>query len=140
MAVEVPIIAANGMNLPALGLGTWQLSPDTVEDIVPVALENGYRHIDTAQIYKNEEAVGRAVEASGVARSDLFLTTKVWVDHYAPNDLRSSVDQSLDRLRSEYVDLLLLHWPAFDGNGMTDTLEALMRTRAEGLAKHIGIS
>ncbi len=140
MAVEVPIIAANGMNLPALGLGTWQLSPDTVEDIVPVALENGYRHIDTAQIYKNEEAVGRAVEASGVARSDLFLTTKVWVDHYAPDDLRSSVDQSLDRLRSDYVDLLLLHWPAFDGNGMTDTLEALMRTRADGLAKHIGIS
>lgn len=140
MTVEVPCIAANGMNMPALGLGTWQLSHETVESIVPVALENGYRHIDTAQIYKNEDAVGKAVEASGLDRSSLFLTTKVWIDHYAPDAFRASVEQSLERLRSDYVDLLLLHWPVFSGNGMNDALEALMRTRADGLARHIGIS
>ena len=140
MPVEVPCIAAGGVNMPALGMGTWQLSPETVERIVPVALEHGYRHFDTAQIYKNEHAVGLALAASELDRSDLFVTTKVWVDHYAPADLRASVEESLEKLRSDYVDLLLLHWPSFSGNGMNDALEALMLARADGMAKHIGIS
>jgi len=140
MTAEVPGIAANGLNMPALGLGTWQLEPDTVEAILPVALDAGYRHIDTAQIYRNEQAVGTAVANSGVERSEIFLTTKVWPERYAPDDLLASVRESLDKLRSDYVDLLLLHWPVFSGRGMNPTLEALMRARADGLARHIGIS
>lgn len=140
MTVEVPCIAANGMNMPALGIGTWRLQPETVEAIVPVALEAGYRHIDTAQIYRNEQAVGKAVEESGVGRDEVFITTKVWPDRYAPDDLLASVHESLERLRSDYVDLLLLHWPAFDGHGMNHTMEALIQTRADGLARHIGLS
>lgn len=140
MTVDVPRIAANGMNMPALGIGTWQIRPETVEAILPVALEAGFRHIDTAQIYRNEDAVGKAVAESGVDRDEVFLTTKVWVDRYAPDDLLASVHESLERLQTDYVDLLLLHWPAFDGHGMNPTLEALMRARADGLARHIGIS
>lgn len=140
MTQEVPAIAANGLTMPALGLGTWQLSPETIERILPVALDAGYRHVDTAQIYGNEQAIGTALEASGIPRSELFLTTKVWVDHYAPEDLLASVHESLERLRTDQVDLLLLHWPVFGGRGMNPTLEALMQARAEGLARHIGIS
>lgn len=140
MTVQVPRISANGLNLPALGMGTFQLSPETVEAVVPVALEAGYRHIDTAQSYRNEQAVGKAVAESGVDREEVFITTKVWVDRYAPDDLIASVHESLERLRSDYVDLLLLHWPAFGNHGMNATLEALIRARADGLALHIGLS
>ena len=140
MASEVPGIAANGMDMPALGLGTWELSPETVESIVPVALEAGYRHIDTAQIYRNEQAVGRAVAQSAVRREDIFITTKIWPEHYAHADFLASLEQSLERLDCEYVDLLLLHWPQFAGHGMNPTLEALMQARADGLARYIGIS
>ena len=140
MTPDVPGIAANGLNMPALGLGTWELSPDTVEAILPVALEAGYRHIDTAQIYRNEQAIGQVLEDSNLARKEAFVTTKVWPDHYGPDELLTSVEKSLERLRTDYVDLLLLHWPAFSGNGMNPTLEALMRARSDGLARHIGIS
>lgn len=140
MTAEVPGIAANGLNMPALGFGTWQLSPETIESILPVALEAGYRHIDTAQIYRNEDAIGRALERSGVARSELFLTTKVWVDRYEPDELLASVRESLDKLRVDHVDMLLLHWPVFGGRGMNPTLEALLQSRALGLTRHIGIS
>ncbi|WP_205596433.1 aldo/keto reductase [Wenzhouxiangella sp. XN201] len=137
---DVPIIAANGVNMPALGIGTFELDEPTVEDILPRALELGYRHIDTAQIYRNEGAVGRAMEHSGIAREDLFITTKVWVDQYEPAALIRSVQGSLERLRTDYVDLLLLHWPVFGGRGMNPTLDALMRARRDGLTRHIGIS
>ena len=140
MTSDVPGIAANGLNMPALGLGTWQIAPETIAEIVPVALDAGYRHIDTAQIYGNEEAIGQALVDSGVDRSEVFLTTKVWPEHYAPNDLLASVRQSLERLKTDYVDLLLLHWPVFGGRGMNPTLEALLRARADGLARHVGIS
>ena len=140
MAVEVPDIAANGLNMPALGFGTWQLTAETIESILPVALESGYRHIDTAQMYRNEEAIGRVLSASGVPRSELFLTTKFWVDRYAPDDLIASVRESLDRLQTKRVDLLLLHWPVFGERGMNPTLEALLRARSMGLTRHIGIS
>ncbi|MGY6553170.1 MAG: aldo/keto reductase [Wenzhouxiangella sp.] len=140
MSIEVPSIAANGLDMPVLGFGTWQLDAATIASILPLALESGYRHIDTAQIYRNEQAIGEVLSRSGIPRSELFLTTKVWVDHYAPAALLDSVSQSLDRLRSDYVDLLLLHWPVFGGRGMNPTLEALLRARAGGLARHIGIS
>lgn len=140
MSAEVPSIAANGLEMPALGFGTWQLEPETIDSILPVALEAGYRHIDTAQIYGNEQAIGEALDRSGIPRSELFLTTKVWVNHYEPAALIASVEQSLERLRTDHVDLLLLHWPVFSGRGMNATLEALLRARARGLARHIGIS
>lgn len=140
LAADVPSIAANGLDMPALGFGTWQLAPETIAAILPVALEAGYRHIDTAQIYRNEQAIGEVLAGAGVARAELFLTTKVWVDHYEPAALLDSVRESLDRLRTDHVDLLLLHWPVFGGRGMTPTLDALLRVRQAGLARHIGIS
>lgn len=137
---DVPALAANGLNMPALGFGTFQLEGDTIREVLPQAIESGYRHVDTAQIYANEGAVGEVIESSGLARKDFFLTTKVWVDRFEPESLICSVHESLERMRSDYVDLLLLHWPVFGGNGMNPTLEALMRARADGLARHIGIS
>lgn len=137
---DVPTIAANGVNMPALGFGTFELEENTVEEILPHALELGYRHIDTAQIYRNEAAVGRAIKRVGVKREDLFITTKVWVDQYEPKAFIRSVQGSLKRLQTDYVDLLLLHWPVFGGNGMNPTLEALMRARRDGLTRYIGLS
>jgi len=137
---DVPTIAANGVNMPALGFGTFELDENTVEEILPHALELGYRHIDTAQIYRNEAAVGRAIKRVGVKREDLFITTKVWVDQYEPKAFIRSVQGSLKRLQTDYVDLLLLHWPVFGGNGMNPTLEALMRARRDGLTRYIGLS
>ncbi|MDZ7789111.1 MAG: aldo/keto reductase [Xanthomonadales bacterium] len=137
---EVPTIAANGVNMPALGIGTFELEEDTVAEILPHALELGYRHIDTAQIYRNEAAVGRAIKRVGVRREDLFITTKVWIDQYEPAAFLRSVKGSLKRLQTDYVDLLLLHWPVFGGNGMNPTLDALMRARRDGLTRHIGLS
>jgi 2,5-diketo-D-gluconate reductase B len=137
---EMPSLAANDLNMPVLGFGTFQLDDETVTRILPEAFELGYRHIDTAQIYGNEAAVGQAVEQSGLKREDLFLTTKVWVDKFEPDALTASVHESLARLRTDHVDLLLLHWPVFGGNGMNATLEALMRARSDGLTRHIGIS
>ncbi|AKS43323.1 aldo/keto reductase [Wenzhouxiangella marina] len=140
MKADVPPIAGNNLDMPALGFGTFELTPDTLRDILPRALELGYRHIDTAQIYGNEAAVGEVLAASGIAREDLFVTTKVWVDRFAPDDLIRSVHESLKRLRLDHVDLLLLHWPVFGQHGMAPSLDALMRTRADGLTRHIGIS
>ena len=137
---EVPTIAANGVNMPSLGIGTFELEEDTVAEILPHALELGYRHIDTAQIYRNEAAVGRAIKRVGVRREDLFITTKVWVDQYEPAAFLRSIQGSLKRLQTDYVDLLLLHWPVFGGNGMNPTLDALMRARRDGLTRHIGLS
>ncbi|MDR9389411.1 MAG: aldo/keto reductase [Wenzhouxiangella sp.] len=138
--VDVPGLAANGLNMPALGFGTWELDGSQLDEVLPEALDIGYRHIDTAQIYKNEAEVGRNLAKSGVPRDELFITTKVWVDRYTPDDLLASVQESLERLQTDYVDLLLLHWPLFEGHGMNPTLEGLMRARADGLTRHIGIS
>lgn len=138
--VDVPSLAANGLNMPALGFGTWELDGSQLDEVLPEALDIGYRHIDTAQIYKNEADVGRSLAKSGVPRNELFITTKVWVDRYTPDDLLASVQESLERLQTDYVDLLLLHWPLFEGHGMNPTLEGLMRARADGLTRHIGIS
>ncbi len=138
--VDVPSLAANGLNMPALGFGTWELDGSQLDEVLPEALDIGYRHIDTAQIYKNEADVGRNLAKSGVPRNELFVTTKVWVDRYTPDDLLASVQESLERLQTDYVDLVLLHWPLFEGHGMNPTLEGLMRARADGLTRHIGIS
>ena len=132
-------VEANGAKIPAIGLGTWELSGRTCSRIVEQALRLGYRHIDTAQIYENEREVGEGLRASGVRRDEVFVTTKVWTSHFAPNDLERSAKESLARLRLTDVDLLLLHWPN-PQIPLTETLGALARAKQLGLARHIGVS
>lgn len=100
------------MTVPKFGVGTFRLSGQTVIDSVKNALSAGYRAVDTAQIYGNEAEVGQAIAESSVARADLFLTTKIWVEHYAPDTLIPSLKESLSKLRTEAVNLTLIHWPA----------------------------
>jgi 2,5-diketo-D-gluconate reductase B len=128
-----------GARVPALGLGTWQLSGAQCADVVRAGLDLGYRHVDTAQAYKNEEEVGVALANSGVARDDIFLTTKVWYDRIAPGDLQRSVDESLQKLRTDHVDLLLIHWPNAK-IPLGDSLKALAEVKAAGKARNIGVS
>ncbi len=127
--------------IPAFGLGTFRLQGQVVIDSVRNGLEVGYRAIDTAQIYGNEAEVGEAIAASGVRRDDLFLTTKIWVDHYAQDKLVPSLEESLAKLRTDYVDLALIHWPA-PGNGVSieEFMAALADAKAKGLTRQIGIS
>ncbi|WP_315780349.1 MULTISPECIES: aldo/keto reductase [unclassified Bradyrhizobium] len=132
-------IEANGARIPALGLGTWELRGRTCARIVEQALTLGYRHIDTAQVYENEQEVGEGLRASRVRRNELFLTTKVWTTHFAPHDLERSTKESLVRLRVSEVDLLLLHWPN-SHVPLAETLGALAHAKTLGLARHIGVS
>ncbi|WP_447527991.1 2,5-didehydrogluconate reductase DkgB [Vreelandella sp. TE19] len=127
--------------LPNPGFGTFRLEGETLKESINAALEAGYRHIDTAQFYGNEETVGEVLRDSSVARGDIFLTTKVWYDRLEPDALKQSVDESLKKLKTEYVDLLLIHWPSpNDEVPMADYLTALKEVRAEGKARHIGVS
>lgn len=129
------------MTIPAFGLGTFRLKDQVVIDSVSTALELGYRAIDTAQIYGNEAEVGQAIAGSGIARNQLFITTKVWTEHYARDRVIPSLKDSLARLRTAYVDLTLIHWPSPAGAvPLADTLGALMDARAQGLTKAIGVS
>jgi 2,5-diketo-D-gluconate reductase B len=132
-------IEANGAKIPAIGLGTWELRGRTCARLVEQALRLGYRHIDTAQVYENEREVGEGVRGSGVKRADVFVTTKVWTTHFAPNDLERSVKESLARLRLTEIDLLLLHWPN-PHVPLSETLGALAHARQLGLTRHIGVS
>jgi len=132
-------VEANGARIPAIGLGTWELSGRTCARVVEQALRLGYRHIDTAQAYENEREVGDGVRASGVRRDDIFITTKVWTNHFAPNDLERSVKESLVKLRLPAVDLVLLHWPN-PHVPLAETLGALGHAKRLGLTRHIGVS
>ena len=129
------------MSIPSFGVGTFRLKDHVVIDSVRTALELGYRAVDTAQIYGNEAEVGRAIADSGVARSELFLTTKIWTDNYARSKLVPSLRESLDKLRTDHVDLTLIHWPA-PGNGvaLAEYMAALAEAKALGLTRQIGIS
>ncbi|RGE47109.1 2,5-didehydrogluconate reductase DkgB [Comamonas testosteroni] len=129
------------MSIPQFGVGTFRLQGQVVIDSVRNALEVGYRAVDTAQIYGNEAEVGQAIAESGVARSDLFLTTKIWVDNYSRAKLIPSLQDSLKKLRTEQVDLTLIHWPA-PGNGveLNEFMTALAEAKAQGLTRQIGIS
>nr|WP_314616035.1 2,5-didehydrogluconate reductase DkgB [uncultured Pseudomonas sp.] len=129
------------MSIPSFGLGTFRLTGQTVIDSVKAALELGYRVIDTAQIYKNEGEVGQAIAESGVPRSELFITTKIWVENYAADKLVPSLRESLAKLRTDHVDLLLIHWPA-PGNGveLREYMTALAQAKQLGLARQIGVS
>lgn len=133
------IVKARGAEIPALGFGVFRMSDVEVERVVPAALEAGFTHFDTAQIYGNEAALGRALQASGAHRQDLFLTTKVWVDNYNPENFAASVDESLDKLKVDQVDLLLLHWPA-DKVAIADQIEMLNAVQSVGKTRFIGVS
>jgi len=129
------------MSIPAFGVGTFRLQGQVVIDSVRNALDVGYRAIDTAQIYENEAEVGQAIAESGVAREDLFITTKIWVPNYSKAKLAASLRDSLTKLRAGYVDLTLIHWPA-PGNGVSvdEFMTALADAKSQGLTRQIGIS
>ena len=128
-------------SIPSFGLGTFRLQGQTVIDSVATGLDVGYRHIDTAQIYGNEAEVGQAIAASGVARDDIFVTTKIWTDSLTADKLVPSLRGSLERLRMDRVDLALIHWPSpGDAVPVAETLQALADAQAQGLADRIGVS
>ncbi|MFE4106219.1 aldo/keto reductase [Almyronema epifaneia] len=131
--------AAAAGNIPVLGLGTYELTGETAFEIVRHALQVGYRHIDTAQAYDNEAEVGHGILASGLPRAHVFLTTKVWPDRFSRPKLIQSVDESLSKLGTDYIDLLLLHWPNPD-IPLRETLEALMAVQSAGKTRFIGLS
>jgi 2,5-diketo-D-gluconate reductase B len=132
-------VSLRGAKVPALGLGTWLLEGENCRSAVPIALELGYRHIDTAQIYGNETEIGQALRGASIDRDELFLTTKIWNDNHAAEDVRRSTEQSLDRLQTDHVDLLLVHWPVhFDR--IAETLEAMVELQERGLTRAIGVS
>ncbi len=133
------IVNAHGAAIPALGFGVFRMTDAEVESVVPAALEAGFRHFDTAQIYQNEAALGRALEKAGARREDLFLTTKVWVDNYNPEKFSASVHESLDKLKVDQVDLLLLHWPA-ERVAIADQIDMLNAVQAAGRTRFIGVS
>lgn len=125
--------------IPKLGLGTWQNTDDSCTEAVRSALECGYRHVDTAAIYDNEAKVGAGIAAADVDREDIFLTTKVWRSDLRADDVRESLESSLQKLDVEYVDLLLAHWP-HPRIDIEETLGAMAELREEGLTRHIGVS
>ena len=132
-------ITVQGVEVPKLGYGTWQVTgPDATEGVED-ALRLGYRHIDTARAYGNEEEVGRGIKASGVAREDIFLTTKIWIDEYKPRHLKKAAEESLRRLQTDYLDLLLLHWPNPDVR-LAKTLGAMAELREQGQIRELGVS
>lgn len=133
-------VTANGASIPALGFGTFRMDDREVTEILPEALRLGFRHVDTAQIYGNETAVGTAIAASGIPRAEIFLTTKVWVDRFAPADFLPSVEESLRKLDTDHVDLLLLHWPGGSDIPREVQIEGLNKARAAGMTRHVGIS
>src|SRR6195952_1975692 len=132
-------VDANGAKIPAIGLGTWELRGRACARLVEQALKLGYRHIDTAQVYENEREVGEGLRASGVRREEVFVTTKGWTTHFAPNDLERSTKDSLSKLRLSEIDLLLLHWPN-PQVPLSETLGALARVKQLGMVRHIGVS
>lgn len=135
----IPSVEANGANIPLVGLGTWELRGRTCARIVEQALRLGYRHIDTAEMYGNERDVGDGLRASGIKRGEIFVTTKIWPDHFSPPELERAARDCLVRLRLSEVDLLLLHWPN-PRVPLAETIGALCKVKRDGLARHIGVS
>jgi 2,5-diketo-D-gluconate reductase B len=132
-------LQTQGISLPRLGLGTFRMQGEVCRAAVESALSLGYRHIDTAEMYANEEAIGAAIAASGVARKDLHVTTKVWNENLAPDAMRKAFDTSLKKLRLDQIDLYLVHWPAPKMN-LPSMFETLMKLQQEGRTRAIGVA
>nr|WP_207956888.1 aldo/keto reductase [Rubrobacter tropicus] len=128
-----------GEKVPSLGLGTYRLGGEVCVEAVSLALSMGYRHVDTAQMYGNEAEVGRGIEGSGVDREEVFLTTKVWPNDFRHERVIRRTRESLQKLRTDYVDLLLMHWPG-DGVPLGETLGAMRELQEEGSVRHVGVS
>jgi diketogulonate reductase-like aldo/keto reductase len=136
----VPVDGQRAGDMPLLGLGTWQNEAhDECVESVRTAIEAGYRHVDTAQAYRNEAAVGEGIDEADVDRDEVFLATKVWISNLAGDDVRRSARGSLDRLGVDYVDLLYVHWPAGEYDP-EETLPALAELVDDGLVRHAGVS
>lgn len=138
-ATDSPVVEAHGARIPLIGLGTWNLRGSSCVRMVEQALLLGYRHVDTAEMYDNEREVGEGLRASGLARGEVFITTKIWPSHFAPRELERAAKESLTRLQLAEVDLLLLHWPN-PQIPLRETLGALSQVKRMGLARHIGVS
>ena len=132
-------VEAKGARIPLVGLGTWDLRGRACARTVEQALRLGYRHVDTAEMYDNEREVGDGLRAAGIARGEVFITTKIWPSHFAPLELERAAKSSLARLRLADVDLLLLHWPN-PQIPLAETIGALCKVKREGFARHIGVS
>jgi 2,5-diketo-D-gluconate reductase B len=128
-----------GIDMPKLGLGTFRLQGDACRAAVESALGLGYRHIDTAEMYGNEDGVGASMAASGVKRDDIHLTTKVWHENLAPDAIRRAFDASLKKLRLDYVDLYLVHWPS-KGMNLPAMFETLVKLKEQGRTRAIGVA
>lgn len=129
------------MTIPVIGVGTFRLKDDVVIASVKNALDVGYRAVDTAQIYENEAAVGQAIAESGVERSELYITTKIWIENLSKDKLIPSLKQSLSDLQMDYVDLTLVHWPSpNDAVSVEEFMQALLEAKKQGLTREIGIS
>ncbi|MCT1458306.1 aldo/keto reductase [Aestuariimicrobium sp. p3-SID1156] len=141
--MTVPLITLNdGVTIPQLGFGVWQVDDAEVVDPVLKALEVGYRHIDTAAIYGNERGVGKAIAESGVARDQLFVTSKLWNDSHKKADARRGIEETLKKLGLDQLDLYLIHWPATVkyGEEYIEAWDALQEFKAEGLTRSVGVS
>ena len=140
MSTQPHVTFHDGRSIPQVGLGVWQTPDDVAVTAVETALKAGYRHIDTAAVYQNEGGVGQGMRNSGVARGDIFLTTKVWNDDQGFDETLRAMDASLKRLGTDYVDLYLIHWPSAYRGKFVDTWKAMIRLREEGKARSIGVS
>lgn len=142
-ALPIPTLElSSGYQIPQFGFGTYKISAEDCVDAVKYALDLGIRHIDTAQMYHNEAEVGRAIEESGIPREEIFLTTKLNNDKHLPEDARRSFAQSLEDLRTDYVDLFLIHWPlpTLYGGDFVQTWRTLLEFEQEGRARTVGVS
>jgi 2,5-diketo-D-gluconate reductase A len=141
MTNSVPTITLNdGNTIPQLGFGVFKVEPTETTRIVSDALEVGYRHIDTAAIYGNEEGVGKALATSGIERGDLFVTTKLWNDKQGTQSALDAFDESLEKLGLDYVDLYLIHWPSPANDKFVEAWKTLATIRESGRARSIGVS
>ncbi len=131
---------SDSVSIPQLGFGVFQVDPATTQEVVEQALEAGYRHIDTAKVYGNEEGVGRALAASGIARDEVFVTTKLWNADQGRDATLAAFDASLDRLGLDVLDLYLIHWPTPEHGTFVETWSAFEQLRDEGRVRAIGVS